>query len=52
MTDLASIVNLDASTVSRRSDAAKLRLESDAKLSFAKEKVEREYREKLGELHV
>lgn len=52
VTDLASIVNLDASTVSRRSDAAKLKLASDAKLNFAKEKVERAYREKLRELHV
>jgi len=52
VTEIASIMNLDPSTVSRRSDAAKLRLALDAKLRYAKELVEQRYNERLKELHV
>ena len=52
VTQLAAIVNLDPSVVSRRCDAARLRIASDSKLKYAKEMTERIYAEKLRELHV
>jgi hypothetical protein len=44
---LSGIVSLGASTVSRRFDAAKLNLEIDFKLAFAKSLAEDKYRARL-----
>jgi hypothetical protein len=49
---LSGIVALDASTVSRRFDAAKQNLEIDSKLAFAKSLVEEKYRARIAELKV
>ena len=49
VTDLSDITDLDTSNVSRRFDAARERVETDAKLAYAKGLVEREYRARIAE---
>jgi len=49
VTELSNITDLDTSTVSRRSDAAKQKAESDSKLAYAKDRVEKIYRAKIAE---
>jgi hypothetical protein len=51
ITELSGIVDLDASTVSRRFEAAKQNLEIDSKLAFAKSLVEEKYRARIAGLH-
>lgn len=48
-TQLAEITGLDSSNVSRRYDAAKLSVDADTKLAYAKILVENKYREKIAE---
>ncbi|MEQ1921926.1 MAG: transposase [Pyrinomonadaceae bacterium] len=48
-TQLAEITGLDSSNVSRRYDAAKLGLDTDTKLAYAKTLMEQKYREKIAE---
>lgn len=49
LTEISNITDLDTSNVSRRSEAAKQRNESDAKLAYAKDRVEKIYRAKIAE---
>lgn len=49
VTELSNITGLDSSTVSRRCDAANLNAKTDPKLAYAKERVEKEYRESIAE---
>lgn len=49
--NIAAAIGLDTSTTSRRRDNARLALATDSKLRYAKELVERRYRERGQELH-
>jgi len=48
--ELCDITGLDSSSVSRRFDAAKQNIETDARLAYARELVERKYRERIASL--
>jgi REP element-mobilizing transposase RayT len=50
--ELSKLTGLDASTVSRRYEAARKRVRTDAKLASAKELVAKRYRENIAILHV
>jgi DNA-directed RNA polymerase specialized sigma24 family protein len=43
VTEIATIIDLDTSNVSRRFDEARQRLATDTKLAYAKEKVEKQW---------
>jgi hypothetical protein len=49
---LLEIVNLDRSSVTRRCDAARQRLRSDAQMLYAKELIEHEYKKNIAESNV
>ncbi len=49
---LANLTGLDASTVSRRYEAAKRKARTDAKLAYAKDLVTKKYGENIALLHV
>ncbi|MEJ7847651.1 MAG: hypothetical protein WKF92_06150 [Pyrinomonadaceae bacterium] len=49
ITELSSVTGLDTSNVSRRSDAAKQKTETDRKFAYAKTVIEKEYGAKIAE---
>jgi REP element-mobilizing transposase RayT len=52
VSQIAQMMSLDSSNISRRADAARTKLASDSKLKYAKELVEKHYAEKVGKSHV
>ena len=52
ITDISKIIDLDTSNISRRCDAAKLKTETDTKLTYARNLVSKIYHEKIAESQV